>query len=460
MATATNAGNDRWMDNLLGISVCIAVGFAGLYMIWRSHSDVILQVLFYLVGGLSHGAQYVPWLYPEEIGSRFLNWSRTLFSADPSQYGWPAAKLMIQTITHTLTLFLVPYFLAQLIVFRKVHVINRFTRNFTLKMLKERNAEKYAPVASVQHEDMLSLPLYEGPWAMARQPIDYALLNELVVVRKKRIAVRALSMIGMNSDSIDKSTPIKGWSEQKIKWNVAKRRRVMPNPAQCRLDIAKTDEVMRSQLGGLFNESLLDEFERCVLAILYTANAAGLSEARALALKYAKSFRRLDAKGKHNPTIDGKSAGKIIAKYRGHPINVRVTKRHAYKTTVFMGLLEASWDKGVFIAPEFLWLKSVHRTLFFSLLQLGGDRPITEAMGPWAHYYVEKKVGRAIETPCIEAATDGLENTLFEEMWIGSDEGTIDEVVARKAIENPDDDRFSPTKGIDLYDPPSTKKGA
>lgn len=453
---AANTGQpnqDRFFDNALLFLIFIGIFWGAGYMIWRDNSEAILSALFFSVGGLSKAAQYVPWAYPSSIGDNLSNWAATLTDANPANYGWPAAKLLIQTLTHTLTLFLVPYFLWQLIRFRRLHVINRFTRNFNLKMLKERNAKKYAPVASVQHEDMMSMPIYQGPWAMARQPIDWALLNELMVVRKKRIASQALSMIGMNVDTLESSKPIKGWSEKKITWSIKQRRKHMPHPAQCRLDIVKTDELMRQQLGGPFNEKDLNEFEQCVLAILYTANVEGLSAARKLALAYAQSFRRLDSKGRHNPTIDSKGAADRIAKHSKHAAIQRIKKRHAFKTTVFMGLLEQSWEKGVFTVPEFLWLKTVNRTLFFSLLGMGGDRPYTEGMGAWAHYYVERKTQKAIDVACVEAGTDGLQKILFDERWIGSDEGTVDEIAERAAIEGGDDEKYSPTKGVDLHDP-------
>ena len=447
-------GQDRFFDNALLALTFIAIAFGSAWLMWRNNDQAILTMLFYSVGWLSKATQYISWAYPSEISDNLANWSATLVDANPANYGWPAAKLLIQKITHTLTLILVPYFLYQLIRFRNVHVINKFARNFNLKMLKERNASKYAPVASVQHENLMELPLYEGPWAMARQPVDYALINELMVVRKKRIGAAAMSMIGMNSDAVDSTKPIRGWTEKKVRWTIKQRRKHMPHPAQCRLDTVKTDEIMREQLGGPFSESNLDEFEKCVLAILYTGNAKGLEAARVLTLKYAKSFRRLNKAGKHAPTIDSKGADKIILSLKDHPKVKQAKKRHAFKATVFMALLESAWEKGVFIVPEFLWFKTTNRTLFFTLLGMGGDRPYTEGMGAWAHYYVETKTGRAIDRPCIEAGTDGLEQVLFDERWIGSDDGTVDEIAERVALEGGDDDKYSPTKGVDLHDPP------
>ena len=446
-------GNDRAFDNLMLFIALIVVGWAAGWVMWRSHSDAILSGLFLTVGWLSKAAQYAPWVYPDAIGNNLSNWATTLHRASPADYGWPAAKLLIQTISHTIALFLVPYFIWQVACFRRIHVINKFVRRFDLDKLKARNASKYAAVASIQHENLLDEPLYQGPWAMARQPVDFALLNELLVVRKKRIGAQAMAMIGLSSDAVDVEKPIKKWSEDKIRWSVEERRSVLPPPASCRLDIVKTDALLRKQLGGKFSETNLDKFEQCVLAILYTANVEGLGKARSLALRIAKSFKRLDSKGRHKPTIDTSGVEKIINNLKDHHSIKAIKKKHYFKVPLMMGLLESSWKKGIFTAPEFLWLKPVARELYLALDFLGGDRPPSEALGPWAHYMLEKRVGRAIPEASIEAGTDALQQMLFDEMWIGSDDGTIDEITEKAVLDGGDDSKFSPTRGIDLHDP-------
>lgn len=446
-------GNDRVFDNFFLMIGFVIIIWMASWLLWRSHSDVILTALFFVVGWLAKAAQHVPFLYPDSISNGLGNWATSLHNANPANYGWPAAKLLIQSITHTLTLFLVPYIIWQVLRFRKIHVVNKFVRRFDLDKLKERNAKKYAAIASIRHEDLLAQPLYEGSWAMTRQPIDYALLNHLVVVRKKRIGAQVMQMVGINSDAVDSEKPIKGWNEKKIRWSVPERRRVLPSPASCRLDVVKTDALLRETLGGKFDEAHLDKFERCVLAILYTGHAEGLKKARELALRLAWSFKRLDSKGRERPTIDDKGVDAIISKHKNHTRVREVKKKHHFKTTVMMGLLEGLWGKGIFTASEFLWFKPVHRGTYAALDFLGGDMPPAEALGSWAHYMLEKRTKHAIQEACVEAGTDALEQMLFNEMWIGSDDGTIDEVTEKAVLDGGDDEKFSPTRGIDLYDP-------
>jgi intracellular multiplication protein IcmP len=173
--------------------------------------------------------------------------------------------------------------------------------------------------------------------------------------------------------------------------------------------------------------------DKCALAILLTALCESMDKARTLALEKAQSFRRKDKKGRHNPTINMKGVDAILQRHANHPVLKKIEREHAYTTTVFCGVLEAVWKKGVFTTSEILWLRPSSRTLFYTLNQMGGDRPFVEATGPWAHYIVEKTAGQAVKPPCVEAGTDAIQQMLFEEEWIGSEDGLISEVEIKKA---------------------------
>ncbi|WP_026224179.1 secretion/conjugation apparatus DotM-related subunit [Marinobacter gelidimuriae] len=461
---AANSGQgqgerDQMMENMIMFFVIIGVLFLAAWMTWRHQQEVILTGLFWSVGWLSKAVQFVPFLYPDAIARNLGNWSHTLIGLDPAPYGWETAKLMIRAMTHSLTLIFAPLIVWRLFSLRQHFIINRFTRRFDLYDLKASRVNDYAAIASIQHEDLLKIPLYEGPLAINHAPIDFALLNQLLVVHKRSVGQAALEAMRLKGKSqTHKPRPIKGWTEKKMRWSVEERRRVLPPPQQCRLDIQAADQRLRDQTGSLFNVKNLDVFEKCVLAILLTANAEGLGPAGTLALRLAKSFRRLDAKNQHNPTINAKGVNAIIKRNLEHPVVKQVRKKHAFTTTFFMGLLECCWKKGIFTTPNFLWLKPVNRTLYLSLCSLGGDRPYSEALGPWSHYMVENVKGHAVTHPCIEGGTDALKEMLFSDEWIGSDEGLASDIAELKALEAGNDDEYSPTRGVDLFDPPAPKK--
>ncbi|MGX1201220.1 secretion/conjugation apparatus DotM-related subunit [Marinobacter sp. MBR-105] len=427
------------MDGLIFIVACIGTIALMVWMIWSMNKVAIIKGLFFLVGWISKAAQHAPFLYPSEWAQNFTAWSHQLFHTDPTRYGWPAAKMMIGVITHTMALVFVPMVILRIWTIRKAHIVNRFVRRFNLDMLVKLNAKHYAAVASVAHENLLAMPLHEGPWAMPRSPIDWALEHELIYAEKKSTGGATLKKLLGLSATEGKNTKrayIKGWNEKKMTWSVPERRKVLPEPRLCRLDIQKTDAALVKQLGDRWSgHDDLTIFEQCVLAILLVAICKGLPDARKLALRLANSFRRCDKKGRHKPMIDGKGIAAINARYIRNPKVKEIIKRHAFKTTVFMALLEATWDRGVFISAEFLWLRPVHPILFNSLNQMGGDRPFTQGTAAWAHYMVEKECGYAVNVPCIEGGTESIRSMLFDEEWIGSDEGLASDIEERRSKE-------------------------
>lgn len=444
-ANSGQPGNDGLIDMFSPLLIVGAL-FIIVWAIWALHQETIIALLFNAVRFISIAGQYIAWLYPDSMAANFGSWSQSLHLANYGEYGWDAAKIMIGVISHTLALFIFPWMVIRVAFLSKGHVVNRFVRNFNLQMLAKRNAQYYAAIPPILNEDLINTPIHQGPWAMARAPMDYCLEHGLIYAlqRRHQSASRLSALLGTGGDEDgngDKRRYIKGWTEKKMDWALESKRGALPPASQMRLDRESCDQKLVEQLGTLWSGSgNLDQFEQCVLAIIYVGIGESLNKARALALEKAQSFRRKDRKGRHRPKIDMSGIPEILAKYDNHPVIKKVTRQHAYKTTVFCGLLEAMWKKGIFTTSEILWLRPVNRTLFYSLNQLGGDRPFIEASGPWAHYIVEKTVGQAVKAPCIEAGSDAIEAMLFEEEWIGSNEGLASEIEVKKAASSVSND--------------------
>lgn len=438
---AANQQGDTDITELLGPFILVGIVIGMFVAMWTMYHTVILEGLFLAVHWLAKAMQYVDFLYPDRIGNHLGNWAETLNQADPGRYGFWDAVLMMDTIAHTLLFVLLPWVIWRVWEIRKAYRINRFVRKFDLKRLAQANIAHNPGLRPVLQENLLKQPINEGPWAVNRPPVDWALMHRLVYAQSAGTIVNKLhGLLGNkgNAEAKSKRKYITGWSEKKMAWSAQERRRVMPSPWQCRLDIERTDQVLTEQLGGHWGGfDRLDRFERCVAALLLLVIAKDATKARELALQLGNSFRRLDRRKRHRPTLDDRGVDKIIAKHADHPTVRRVLERHAFKNTAFVGLLNEATNKGVFIANEFLWLKPVNRTLFFSLLQYGGDRPFTEATGVWAHYQEEVREGYGIKVACVEAGTDSIWQMLYEEEWIAGDNGELkSEYEERLSIED------------------------
>ena len=414
-------GGNSGMDGLIFIGVAIAVVGLSFYMLWKLNKETIIQILLICVQGISYVGQHVNFLFPEKYSQHFQSWAQTLGNADPSLYGWNAASLLIDITAYTLALFLVPYAIRRIWRINRIYVIRKFTRTFNLKMLAEEKAKYHAAIPPILNEDLINVPIHEGPWAIARSPIDYCLEHEMIYREARPRWDTIKGLLGMKASGKPKRTYLRGWDHKKMTWNVKERRRVMPKPSECFLDIAMCDKKLVEQLGPLWTGwENLNVFHRCLLAILLTCFFESPEKARELALRLAKSFKRLDANGKHNPTIDASGIDKIIRKHIGKSRMKQLLMKHAYVSTVMMAMLEMAWERGIFTTSEFIWLKPVDRVLFLTLNQMGGDRPFVEGTAAWAHFMVEKQANRGVKTPCIEGGTESIRQQLLEEEWIAA----------------------------------------
>ncbi|TBW57439.1 hypothetical protein EZI54_07205 [Marinobacter halodurans] len=432
-------GQNTGLEDFIAPFIFLGTIILLLWAIWNFQQTVVIRALFITVGFLSKAIQYISFMYPDHIAGNLSNWSTTLLSADPSQYGADAAIVMADTIFQTVSFFLLPWVVIRIWGLNKPRRIRKYVRRFDLHKLAQANAGFNPSINVVMQEDLLNTPIHKGPWAVNRSPIDYALMNGLVQVSStKNIGDKISEILGAPKSENARLKTIKGWSERKMSWSAKERRRAMPSPWQCQLNKPKTDALLTVQLGGLWKgfESL-DRFEKCVAAILVTCIASSPNAARKLALQMGNSWKRLDRKKRQRPTLDDTGVDKALKKYGVHPKVKRVLGYHSFKNTVFVGLLNEAGNKGVFTTNEFLWLKPVNRTLFFALNQFGGDRPFAEAAGVWSHYQEEVKAGHGIKIPCVESGTDGIEESLYDEEWIVGESGELkSEYEERLSIED------------------------
>lgn len=86
----------------------------------------------------------------------------------------------------------------------------------------------------------------------------------------------------------------------------------------------------------------------------------------------------------------------------------RVMARHAFVVTGLMSLLEEARLGGVLAGSELLWIKAESRRLWYSLDSAGRKTPWVEGAGPYAHWLIERHLGRPITHPLVGEAVTGL----------------------------------------------------
>ena len=100
---------------------------------------------------------------------------------------------------------------------------------------------------------------------------------------------------------------------------------------------------------------------------------------------------------------------------------------HGYLYPWMVDLLQRTGKRGVLITADFIWLRPIHRTLFYTLNNVGRNNVknatgLVEGAGGIAHFMVEETLGHAALTPEVEEAVKGLEKGLIDEGWLPHDE--------------------------------------
>lgn len=98
---------------------------------------------------------------------------------------------------------------------------------------------------------------------------------------------------------------------------------------------------------------------------------------------------------------------------------VDIAAGHAYYYTAFTRLYTLAKDAyGTIISRDFIWLKTVNRTLYFALNQIGLEAPRIETSAIRAHYRAEDKAGMKILTPIIESTILNYHHEMFNQGWL------------------------------------------
>ena len=454
-----SGGNNDPMDAFWGLLIFSLMLFAGLYYLWSQHEIAIKEATMESAMALRY-IQF-PFTY---FGTD--SYQNKIFNLDQLRYSVSAENMsnsiFIELLTVSfrsfailLTLLYLPMGIYRLLTKHKT----LFERDLSIFSLIKIQREKYPRIKPPTARNLLEINPDFGPWASHFNPIDLCLqrgmlsietrmdlLNEQdQAVYNKRLDT--LSLVGLKHPSkyLDKEqaeityTKFKGlkhptgmaMSETK---SMAKFSSELENYiGLLRVDRSEVEQYFKESLGELcrYNGRAIDinylpPTERAVWMLLCVC-IAGKSNLRkrieGLLDQMAHSFKEGEHRAdtpSHEIDLSGvyELYNEITNNTNVKKTLVEIAQNHAYYYTAFTALYEvAKRVYGTIITRDFIWLKTVNRTLYFSLNQIGLEAPRPETAAIRSHFRAEEKLGAKISTPMIESCTLNLLHDLQEDGW-------------------------------------------
>lgn len=204
------------------------------------------------------------------------------------------------------------------------------------------------------------------------------------------------------------------WASARKPHQIAEKYNLFDEPGNPEtLNIEKTRRYFSMQLGRTFlGEKSLSNYQKAIIGIIAAMMNRETSAAFDAINRIARSF---DAK---LPKIipDYSSGVALFEKYKNDKYVLRAFKRHAYVNTMIYGLCVDAKQKrkiGVFTSQQFIWLKLVDRTLFYTLNNEGRDKGWTECAAIYQHARYELELDRPMLQQFIQECVIGFKEEVL-----------------------------------------------
>lgn len=182
--------------------------------------------------------------------------------------------------------------------------------------------------------------------------------------------------------------------------------------------LGRCREVFSKQIGKEWTGvGALPAYEKALLVAFAVQASETIEKGNDKALKIIEelantatlAFRKGDVTLIGSVTADALEAEALAAK----PVQ-KILRRHGWRRTMLMGMLEQARQGGVLPAAWFRWLKPVDRVTWYCLCDLGMHPSSVESAGVRAQFQIEKAAKGPVLTPMIESAVNGLRDYLNE----------------------------------------------
>lgn len=252
------------------------------------------------------------------------------------------------------------------IIFLK-HPLLKFKTTYTMSKLRESERDIWPQINPTLNLDLVSENIFEGPWAMPDNPMEFAKKNRLI----EELAV-----------PIDPFLAKRGLIEINI----------IPDRARA---------IFSNQMGPLLTD--LNQLP------IHTKALFGIFAARAVndtkgANELLAHIARSCSKGKP----DFKGAQELLRKHYNTKEIAKIFNSHAYVYTMMISMLEHARTNGVLATADFLWLKPIDRRLWYVLNCTGRHTAFCEVAGPMSHWKAEKALKRKVIRPMVDQAIVAL----------------------------------------------------
>lgn len=362
---------------LLVILAIIALAF------WWFEKRYIVTAIFYirnfelnfLKGIMFLVNTFADWFsLPQVDTNSFNHWQRFMIAADKSTipFGQVAALSDEVGLWFRYPVIIVLLVLAAVMMFHNRSA--RFRHFYSMDTLRKFEAENWPQIKPILSTSLLKERLDEGPWAMAKLPIDFCKENNLLELAD-----------GPNNTKV--------WS-------------LKDGPAE---------RLFVLQMGPLWQGPQALPIHFKALLVIFVAKVERHHQVSDdLIVKISESA----AKG----PLDFSEVDALLLKYQDKKIIKWLANRHAYVGTLMASLLEIARIEGVLATAEFLWLKPLDRRMWYLLNSVGRQTAVVEVAGIFAHWLAEKRMKRPLKTPMVKEAVVALEADVREILYIPEEE--------------------------------------
>jgi intracellular multiplication protein IcmP len=266
--------------------------------------------------------------------------------------------------------YVIPFFILIVgmgVVTYYLNVSEKFKHIYTMESLRKGENKIWPQVTPVMRVDLVKKDLDEGPWASSLSPMLFAKKHKLLVEKKEDSKVT----VSLNEGAAYR--------------------------------------VFSLQLGQFYRD--IQTFPMHVQALF----AIFLARANQDRENADKLLTQIAASATSSDKLDFKGVKEVVIKHKNSKYAKFIESRHAYLLTAMATLLELARTDGVLATAEFIWLKPLDRTLWYTLNSVGRQTAFPEVSGVFAHWLAEKKLDRPLKVPVIEEAVKAL-NLAIKEM--------------------------------------------